>query len=190
MVSDDELQQGGDWFAATTTLLTLMVADLNESLRSAGLSKSQRKVACEDFLFAFCERLDQGWIRTDGRTHYPLLAFSKRFLDINTKLSDVLPILLPDKGDELHAVASEIVNAFFDDQKEQLPKHLGGDIGDELPDEPVVRDDPPAIPMPCPTCKGTGDCYCVRTSSSVQPDCVRCSGTGKCRHCSGTGVRR
>lgn len=52
--------------------------------------------------------------------------------------------------------------------------------------ETAEAEDAP-LPQPCPTCKGTGQCFCLRKGSGDATNCPRCQGSGHCKHCTGTG---
>ena len=41
----------------------------------------------------------------------------------------------------------------------------------------------------CDMCNSSGACYCIRKEPGTAAGCPRCGGTGKCRHCNGTGTR-
>lgn len=45
-----------------------------------------------------------------------------------------------------------------------------------------------AIEIPCPTCKGTGDCQTCGGDAVKKRTCVRCYYSGNCSKCGGTKV--
>ena len=182
-------QDEDNYWRSARGFVRILIAILNDALKESGLSKPKRRTACERSAFSICNTLDQCWIRSDGKTDYPLLAFSERFLEVDSLVEQIVPIQLPHKSVEMHAMVCDEISWFFDEQKEILPINSVGSIGEEVPNELISAtvDDTIKRP-PCSMCKGTGDCYCIRKGSGVATCCPRCDGTGKCRHCHGMGT--
>lgn len=66
-----------------------MVSELNEALVEQRISKPKRRQICTSFVYSLCNTLDQRWVRIDGQTYFPLLAFSKTFFDIGDSIESV-----------------------------------------------------------------------------------------------------
>lgn len=160
---------------------------LRESLSEAKVSPRKQQQICESFCVAVCDHLDQGWFRVDCETFYPLLAFTRSFLNIDTRLQEVEPVLFLDRGDlsffEMFAHEAELL---FDEEEMHLDDTVGV-VGQELPDCPIPVDDSLLFPQACPVCSGTGKCYCIRKGSGSTTGCTRCNESGACRHCKGKG---
>lgn len=163
-----------------------LIAELNRSLKKGGVWKSKRKQICTEFAFGFTNFLDQQWMKVGGKTEYPFLCFTRAFPDSDMSLADVSPISCPHKSVEMHAMVHDEINWFFDEMKEDKLAVVVGSVGDEVEDtqdaaREIIR--PTAL---CPTCQGTGQCYCIRKGGGLSSSCPRCQGTGHCKHCSGT----
>jgi|JI9StandDraft_1071089.scaffolds.fasta_scaffold03065_4 hypothetical protein len=181
-------QNEDDYFPLIKGHLLVLVSDLNEALKEEGLPQESRRRLCENFLLSHCEKLDQAWLRCEGQTYYPVIGFTKFFIDLNATSVPDNTILIGDKGNEFHTIVSELIEEYFDEWQETLPADMTGQISEELPDEEYepAPDKPPA--RPCSICKGSGQCFCLRRGSKNSENCPRCGGHGKCQHCRGTGL--
>ena len=86
----------------------VQVAVLDAALRRFGITdvKVLQKV-CESFLFEMGNLHDQGWIRPSGGSEpvYPLLCFSKRFLNTDTPIDELGDVYAPSPGFSFHEYA-------------------------------------------------------------------------------------
>lgn len=181
-------QDEDDYFPQIKGYLLVLVSDLNKSLYEEGISQKGRRRLCENFLSSHCEKLDQAWLRSEGQTYYPVIGFTKFFIDINATTVPDNTILIGDKGNELHAIVSGLIEEYFDIWQETLPADMTGPIGEELPDE-EYEPAPETLPArPCSICKGSGQCFCLRKGLKNSENCPRCCGLGQCQHCRGTGL--
>ena len=189
MPSAPRIEQNEEqYWELARSFVRVLIDDLNGALKECGLSKPKRRAAVEKASFALCNMFDQGWLRADGLTAYPMLVFSKKFLDSNVSIDQASPFQLRHESVELHAMVCDEIRWYFDEQKERIPDNTSGDVGCEVPDEIVTRKaEAPAFRPQCHICKGTGACYCIRKEPGSTPACSRCSGSGKCRHCKGVG---
>ncbi len=184
-----EVEQNEDaYFPRVKHYLMVLLDDLNNALKESRVSKNSRRGICETFLYAHCGKLDQQWFRCEGQTRYPLIAFSKQFIDFAKPPTDDNTILIGDKGNELHAIVSGLLDEFFDELNEVVPENTIGQLGEELPDEECQLIPEAPRKVPCLVCKGTGSCFCLRKGSGISDRCPRCNGKGKCQHCHGTGL--
>lgn len=166
-----------------------MVSELNDALVENRISRAKRREICTSFVYSICNTFDQRWVRIDGQTYFPLLAFSKKFLDIGDSLENIGPIQMPERDVAFYEMLGDETDWLFDECRETAPPNILGGIGQEVPDEDL----PPEplqekIRVPCSVCHGTGKCYCLRKGTVGSADCPRCAATGKCKHCDGTGI--
>lgn len=189
MVDQPRVEQDEDaYWRSSREFVRVLIAELNRVLNKQGVWKRKRRQICSEFAFEFAQFLDQRWMKVNGTTEYPLLCFVRTFLDLDVPLADVSPINAPHKSVELHAMVADEIRWFFDEMKERPDAVAIGDVGEETPDtgptdEPVATKD-----LPCWTCQGTGQCFCLRKGPGTAEGCPRCGGTGRCRHCEGTGI--
>ncbi|MCA8985673.1 MAG: hypothetical protein R3C12_04145 [Planctomycetaceae bacterium] len=180
-------QDEEEYWRTSKEFVRVLIAELNRSLKESGVWKAKRKQICTTFAFRFANYLDQQWMKVDGKTQYPFLCFTKSFLDVDVSLAEVSPINCPHKSVELHAMVSDEVDWFFNEMKERENAVVVGSVGDETEDSDVIKQNIVVPVATCPTCQGTGKCYCIRKGSGVPSECPRCQGTGQCKHCKGTG---
>ena len=185
-ITIDQNERG--YFPKVKQYLLVLVSDLNQALMEGRVSRQIRRQICGTFLVSHCEKLDQEWLRCKGQTWYPLIAFTKSFIELATAPIADNSMLIGDKGNELHAIASALIDEFFDELHERLPENTTGQIGDELPDAKLETVPEPRPKLPCFVCKGSGLCFCLRKGLGTSDNCRRCAGLGKCPHCRGTGL--
>jgi len=181
-----QLQQDEEaYWRSSKEFVRLLIAELNDSLKANRLSAKKRKQICTTFAFSLCNFLDQQWLKPAGRTQYPLLCFAKTFFDLDVPL-DVSQINFPHKSVELHAMVADEIDWFFNEINEDRSAISTGDAGNETAD--VETDENiKLLPQPCPTCQGTGHCFCIRKGGGDPTNCARCGGSGHCKHCAGSG---
>lgn len=177
-----------EYLRAARGFVRAMVAELNEALIDNRISKSKRREICASFVYSICNAFDQRWVRNEGKTYFPLLAFTKKFFNIGDTLDSVAPIQMPDRSVPFYEVLGDETDWLFDDCGGKAPPEILGYVGSEIPDtdlqpEPEIK----TSPRPCPVCQGSGKCFCLRKGSGNAADCPRCDGTGKCSHCKVTG---
>ncbi|MCY2977123.1 MAG: hypothetical protein NTU79_00425 [Planctomycetota bacterium] len=161
---------------------------LRESLIEAKVNPRKQRQICESFCVALCDHLDQGWFRVDGQTFYPLLAFTRSFLNIGTELQEVEPVLFLEKGNmSFFEMFSQEADLLFKQTDEISIDDCVGVVGQERADCPVSIDDSLPLPQACPICAGSGKCYCIRKGTGNPVGCARCNESGECRHCKGQG---
>jgi hypothetical protein len=92
LVRDDEYEFMGSSYQR------VQVATLDASLRENGVTDAAvRRSICESFLFAMGELHDQGWLKPtpDSDKVYPLLCFTKRFLNTDTPITNLGNVFAP-----------------------------------------------------------------------------------------------
>ena len=182
-------QNQAEYHRASKAFVRAMVTELNAALTVNGISQAKRRAICEAFTYSLCNTFDQCWVRNDGQTYFPLLAFTKRFYDIGDSLDDVAPIQMPDRGVAFYEMLGDEADWLFDECGDATPPNIIGGLDDVLPDEDLLPEpETERIRVPCPTCKGSGKCYCIRKGTGNSTGCPRCGGTGKCQHCDGVDV--
>jgi hypothetical protein len=176
----------GEYLRAARGFVRAMVAELNETLIENRISKSKRREICTAFVYSLCNTFDQGWVRNEGKTYYPLLAFTKKFYDIGDTLDSVAPIQMPDHSVPFYEVLGDEADWLFDDCGGKSPTDILGNVGSELPDTDLQPEsETQIVRLPCSVCQGSGKCFCLRKGSGNAATCPRCTGTGKCSHCKG-----
>ncbi|MCG8652491.1 MAG: hypothetical protein MI861_21810 [Pirellulales bacterium] len=166
----------------------LLIAELNQTLKSNRVSSRKRKKICTEFVFGFCNFLDQQWLKPAGRTQYPLLCFTKTFFDIDVPI-ELSQINFPHKSVELHAMVTDEIDWFFNEMREKRSAITTGDVGSETVDV-EIDETITLLPQPCSICNGSGQCFCLRKGDGDSANCPRCQGSGHCRHCAGSGESR
>ena len=123
----------------------VMAMELNDALKDCRVTDARkRKKICERFLFGMGNFLDQYWFAVEGEKHYPLMCFTKKFMNVGMDPSDVGTVYAPSKGWEYHAAASDMTEWFFKDQKQDSNAVRVGVFGEEEPElEPVDQTPPP-----------------------------------------------
>lgn len=182
------IETGEAYDLAAKGMVRSLLLLLRESLIEAKVSPRKQQQICESFCLSLCDHLDQGWFRVDGQTFYPVLAFTRSFLNIDTKMQEVEPVLFLDKGNmSFFEMFSQEAGLLFDEEEEISLDETVGVVGQERPDCPIPVEDSLPLPQACPVCSGTGKCYCVRKGSGLATGCTRCNESGACRHCKGKG---
>lgn len=177
----------GEYLCAARGFVRAMVAELNEALMANRISASKRREICTAFVYSLCNTFDQRWVRNEGKTYYPLLAFTKKFYNIGDTLDSVAPIQMPDHSVPFYEVLGDEADWLFDDCGGKSPPDILGIVGSELPDADLQPEsETPMVRLPCSVCQGSGKCYCLRKGTGNAATCPRCAGTGKCSHCKGT----
>ncbi|MEL7335308.1 MAG: hypothetical protein AAFN70_03790, partial [Planctomycetota bacterium] len=172
------------YWASSREFVRLLIAELNGTLKAERISAKKRQQICTTFVFAHCNFLDQQWFKPGGQTKYPILSFSDAFFDIDATL-DISQINFPNKAVELHAMVHDEIAWFFNEAKEDRSAVVTGDLGSETVDRQIEESDADVIiRQPCTSCRGTGECFCIRKGNGDSSSCPRCQGTGDCKHCS------
>jgi hypothetical protein len=176
----------GEYLRAARGFVRAMVAEINETLIENRISKSKRREICTSFVYSLCNTFDQRWVRIEGKTYYPLLAFTKKFYNIGDTLDSVAPIQMPDHSVPFYEVLGDETDWLFDDCGGKSPPDILGNVGSELPDTDLQPEgESQIVRLPCSVCQGSGKCLCLRKGSGNAATCSRCAGTGKCSHCKG-----
>lgn len=114
------------------TFQRVQVAELNEALKSSGVSDSTlRKQICSRFSFALGNFFDQYWFEVDGHKYYPLMCFSERFLNTDTPIDELGTVYAPSILFAYHEMAGGDADWYFDDQNEAEDAITMGVVGDE-----------------------------------------------------------
>ena len=102
LVRDDAYEEMGSSYQC------LQVATLDEALKEHGITDTAvRQKVCETFLFAMGNFHDQGWLKpsADAERVYPLLCFSKRFLNTDTPAGELGDVYAPSEMFAFHEYA-------------------------------------------------------------------------------------
>ena len=86
----------------------LQVGVLDAALQEHGVTDADlRRRICESFLFAMGEFHDQGWLKSSPVVGpvYPLLCFSKRFLNTDTPVGELGDVYVPSEMFSFHEYA-------------------------------------------------------------------------------------
>lgn len=113
-------------------LMQIMIAELNDALKSGGVTDAKaRQKICSPFSFGLGNFIDQYWMEIDGQKYYPLICFSKQFLDVSQSPKTIEPLQLPSKDFEFHGAAGDVAVDFFGKQAEELEGVRIGYIGED-----------------------------------------------------------
>lgn len=111
----------------------LQIDVLNESLKNNGIVDAEvRRKICRDFVFGLGVFHDQHWFVAGGKTVYPLLCFSQRFLDVDTDAGLLGDVLAPTESFAFHEHACGRVHAYFEERAEETGDILSGLVGFEI----------------------------------------------------------
>lgn len=102
LVRDDAYEEMGSSYQC------VQVTTLDATLRENGITAAAvRRSICESFLFAMGELHDQGWLKptSDAEKVYPLLCFSKRFLNADTPVNELGDVFAPSTFFAFHEYA-------------------------------------------------------------------------------------
>jgi len=86
----------------------LQVTALDAAMQEHGIADAAvRRQVCESFLFSMGNLHDQGWFKpsADAERVYPLLCFSKRFLNLDTPIDDLGEVYAPSESFAFHEYA-------------------------------------------------------------------------------------
>jgi hypothetical protein len=105
------------WDMARAFVRVWMV-EMNDALKECGVEDTElRKEICGRAVFEMGNFLDQYWFDVNGDKYYPLLCFTRQFLDFDTDLEEVGEIFAPFEV-EYHSFAYDIADWYFDEQQE------------------------------------------------------------------------
>jgi len=114
--------------------IRVILAELNDALRKSKISDARRrKKICERFLFGLGNALDQCWFTVNGEKHYPLVCFTREFLNTDVDVRDVGTIFAPSPDWEYHGAALDVVEEFFEDPSEGASEVQVGVFGVDEP---------------------------------------------------------
>lgn len=94
------------------------IATLDASLREHGVSDAAvRQRICESFLFAMGNFHDQGWLKpeADSSKLYPLLCFSKLFMDVDDSCEELGEVYAPSASFAFHEYALGTAATYFEE---------------------------------------------------------------------------
>ncbi len=116
------VEQNSDrYWEMSYALLKVLAMELNEALKDSGVTDVEiRQQICSRFGFGMGNFLDQYWMEINGEKCYPLLCFSKQFLDTDSHLEQIAPLYVPSKEFEFHGAADDATKEFFRSHAENL----------------------------------------------------------------------
>lgn len=133
MAQSIEVEQDDDlYWNLGSAFAQVLSMEINDALKDTGIddAKTRRKI-CSQIGFGLGNFLDQYWMEIGGQKYYPLLCFSKKFLDIGVEPQEIAPVQLPSKDFEFHGAADDVTVDFFKKQNEQLEDVRIGPIGSD-----------------------------------------------------------
>jgi len=110
----------------------VLVSMLDQALRESGITpKRKRRKICERFLYAHGAFHDQHWLRSGGKTVYPLLGFAEAFPDVGSSPQPWGRILV-DKGKSFSfdEYVWSVLRCYFEPD-ETVPQVEAGLVGEE-----------------------------------------------------------
>jgi hypothetical protein len=110
----------------------LLIATLDQTLRENGIADtSLRQKVCGDYFFAVGNLHDQGWFKPSKDLVYPILCFSKTFLNIDTNVEELGTLYACSKYFSYHEYAFGNVDAVFEGEPAaQIEAGCVGDLKD------------------------------------------------------------
>ncbi len=107
VVRDDEYEKFA--IAYQCVLIEMM----QRALRRSKLEPDQVERAINQFMFELGNFHDDGWLKSDGKRIYPLLCFTKDFLNVDTAIQAIGTINAPSAGYAFHEHAMGLVKSFL-----------------------------------------------------------------------------
>jgi len=108
LVRDDAYEEMGASYQC------FLVQALDEALRENGVSDaSVRQKVCESFLFGLGNFHDQYWFKAADERVFPLLCFSKTFLNLDTPVEELGVVYAPFPSFAYHEYAQGAVEGHF-----------------------------------------------------------------------------
>src|SRR5690606_5977261 len=111
LVRDDVYEEMG------ASYLCAQVAALDAALQEHGIADAAvRQQACGSFVFNMGNFHDQGWLRpsADAEPVYPVLCFSRRFLNTDTPVAELGTVYAPSEMFAFHEYAFGCVDSFYE----------------------------------------------------------------------------
>ncbi len=102
LVRDDAYEEMGSSYQC------VQVATLDAALQEHGVADAAvRQKVCESFLFEMGNLHDQGWLKPSAGAEpaYPLLCFTRRFLNIDTPVGELGEVYAPSEMFSFHEYA-------------------------------------------------------------------------------------
>jgi len=112
LVRDDAYEEMGSSYQC------LQVATLDAAMQEHGMTDAAvRRSVCESFLFAMGNIHDQGWLKPSANADpvYPLLCFSKRFLNTDTPVEELGEVHAPSEMFSFHEYALGNASLLYED---------------------------------------------------------------------------
>jgi hypothetical protein len=133
LVRDDAYEQMGHAY------ICVQIAALDAALQQAGVTDpAVRQQICESFVFNMGNIHDQGWFKPSPESEpvYPLLCFSKRFLNSDTPLDQLGPVYAQSQFFAYHEAAFGNVESFYQNEPGALVEtgSFGAEDEDTAPD--------------------------------------------------------
>ena len=126
MIRDDEYEQ----FAMAYQ--SVLIAMLQRALKRSRVEPEKVQQAVNRFMFEFGNFHDQGWLKAEGERVYPLLCFTRKFLNVNTDVTAIGTVNAPSPGFAYHEHAMGIVKSYFEGNKDlQVETGSFGDAADD-----------------------------------------------------------
>lgn len=108
LVRDDAYEEMGASYQC------VLVQALDEALRENGVSDaSVRQKVCESFLFGVGNFHDQHWFKAADERVFPLLCFSKTFLNVDTPVEELGVVYASSTCFAYHEYAQGAVEGYF-----------------------------------------------------------------------------
>ncbi len=105
----------------------VLVSLLDEALRECGIKpKRKRRRVCQRFLYRHGLLHDQSWLRTGGRTVYPVLGFAEHFRDVGMGPSALGQVLVDRDGSfSFDEYGWSVLRCVFEPDDEVPPVEVG-----------------------------------------------------------------
>ncbi|PQO39966.1 hypothetical protein [Blastopirellula marina] len=118
LVRDDEFEEMGAAYQC------LQIEILDAALQEQGIAdQTVRRNVCESFLRSLGILHDQGWLKPDPDAErvYPLLCFSRRFLNMDTPVEELGEVFAPSESFSFAEYASgNVFHVFEEDPDDKV----------------------------------------------------------------------
>jgi hypothetical protein len=94
--------------------LYVLIEVADHSLLESGVTDiATRRAIVTNIAFGMGNFLDQYWMKVNGEKIYPLVCFTKTFLNVNTAIDEISPLLAPSTSFAYHEYAMGCIAAYY-----------------------------------------------------------------------------
>ena len=109
-----EISRDNEYHDKGIAFLYVFIEHVDQCLLEAGIEEPERRQPIvKNIVFGMGNFLDQYWMTVNDEKIFPLLCFTKAFLNVNTPIDAVSPVLAPNTSFAYHEYAMGCISAFY-----------------------------------------------------------------------------